>query len=367
MTPHFLREVINQESRGVDIFFKLWYKIKNMPNMPNYSKICQDLLKDLAPRTREIISRRFGFKSGERETLESIGESLSLTRERVRQIEAGGFSKIKQKLGVYEKDVKLIYNYLKGCGGLKKEDVLLAELGGKKFQTHIYFLLSATDFSLRFSEDADFYPFWFVDQKSIDSAKETINFLAEKMAKEKVPSSLKQLYQMAKDKRPLSFQAFSSFIEISKKIEPGIDNFYGLKEWPEVNPRGSKDKAFLALKKEEKPLHFREIALAINKLSFAQERKALPQTVHNELIKDPRFVLVGRGIYALRDWGYEPGYVKDVILNILKEKRRAMSKEDIIKEVLKQRMVKTSTILLNLQDKKQFIRNPENKYTFRVG
>ena len=88
----------------------------------------------------------------------------------------------------------------------------------------------------------------------------------------------------------------------------------------------------------------------------------MPQTVHNELIKDPRFVLVGRGLYALKEWGYEEGQVKDVILKILKEARKPLPKEEILAGVLKQRMVKENTVLLNLNNKKYFLKTPEGKY-----
>ena len=94
-----------------------------------------------------------------------------------------------------------------------------------------------------------------------------------------------------------------------------------------------------------------------------QKRKAvLPQTVHNELIKDPRFVLVGRGTYALQDWGYKPGTVKDVIREILHDNGGTMTREAIVQKTLDQRRVKESTILLNLQDKKYFFRKGEGYY-----
>jgi len=143
-------------------------------------------------------------------------------------------------------------------------------------------------------------------------------------------------------------------LEISKKIQKNSEGFFGLKEWPEINPKGVKDKAFLVFKKEQKPLHFAQVAQLID--------SALPQTVHNELIKDPRFILVGRGIYALREWGYEPGMVKDVILNILKQAKNPLSKEEILQKTLKQRLVKQNTVFLNLSNRKYFLRTGDGRY-----
>ena len=140
----------------------------------------------------------------------------------------------------------------------------------------------------------------------------------------------------------------------------------GLIEWPEIKPRGVKDKAFLVFKKHQKPLHFTDVAGLIDKLEYnLPNKKTYPQTVHNELIKDSRFVLVGRGTYALSEWGYVPGTIKDIIVNVLKEKKEPASKEDIVKEVLSQRLVAKNTVLMNLNNKKHFDKDSNNKYFLR--
>ena len=66
-------------------------------------------------------------------------------------------------------------------------------------------------------------------------------------------------------------------------------------------------------------------------------RRTHPQTVNNELIKDPRFVLIGRGLYALSEWGYEPGTVKDVLVQILKDSGKALRKEDVLQLISERR------------------------------
>jgi len=40
------------------------------------------LVKTLSPRNRDIVSRRFGLKTGNKETLESIGKSYGISRKR---------------------------------------------------------------------------------------------------------------------------------------------------------------------------------------------------------------------------------------------------------------------------------------------
>ncbi len=143
-------------------------------------------------------------------------------------------------------------------------------------------------------------------------------------------------------------------MEVSKKIQKNKEDLFGLKDWPEINPKGIKDRAYLVFKKIEKPLHFAEVANLIEGSQI--------QTVHNELIRDSRFVLVGRGIYALTEWGYYSGQVKDVISKVLKETGKPLTKEEVLERVLKQRLVKENTILLNLSNKNYFLRDPQGRY-----
>jgi len=322
----------------------------------SYSQICSNLLKTLPQKQKEVLSRRFGLAasgSAEKETLESIGQSFGITRERVRQIEEDGLLKLKPQLKTHQKIFWFFKEYLKNSGGLKKEETLLSDLGGKNWQNQIYFLLNLGEDFLRYAETDDFYSFWTLNEDSTLKAKKIISSLSEKLKKIKKPFSVKEIDSLFS----LNKNFLTSCLEISKKIQKNQEGRWGLLDWPEINPRGVKDKALLVFKKENKPLHFKEVASLIP--------KALPQTVHNELIKDPRFVLVGRGVYALREWGYEDGFVKDVIFKTLKEAGKPLSKDKILEKVLKQRLVKENTVLLNLADKKYFTRTTNNFYIIR--
>ncbi len=313
----------------------------------NYQTICHStLLRGLPERTEDVLSRRFGLR-GERETLESIGEAYGITRERVRQIQDDGLRMVERNAQAPEcqKVFKAFTQELKNFGSLKKEDILLADLGGQKFQNQVLFLLTLGKPFQKFSETDDFHAFWTVDKNAFDNAKKSLcSFISE----------------LQKKQRPLALPktVLASYVEISKKVSQGPEGLYGLSNWPEINPRGVKDKAFIVLRKEQKPLHFTEVATLMGK-------DALRQTVHNELIKDPRFVLVGRGLYALREWGYTPGIVREVIANVLKESPNPLEKDKVVAKVLTQRQVKPNTILLNLQNKKYFLKTAEGKYTVR--
>ena len=333
----------------------------------SYQKICQDILKNLSPRTGEVLSRRFGLKTGERETLEAIGQDFGICRERVRQIEGDGFSKIKPKIEKYQKIFQYFTKQLKNYGDLKKEDILLSELGGEKWKSQVYFLLTLGPDLERLGESEDFHSLWTINRNSLKKAQELINSISRKLEKLGKPTALKEICPLVSlDKRFLTSYTespkearwekrfISSTLEISKKIQKNSEDLFGLRDWPEINPRGARDKAYLVFKKAKTPLHFTKVAEFIE--------GALPQTVHNELIRDERFVLVGRGIYALREWGYYPGQVKDVILKILKDERKPLAKEEILEKALKQRLVKENTIFLNLSNTKYFLRDSQGKY-----
>jgi len=332
----------------------------------NYSKICSNLLKDLPERQKVVLSRRFGlnlssappvggWRNGERrETLEFIGKYYGITRERVRQIEREGFLRLKPKTKHHQEAFQYFTNYFKIKGGLKKEDILLEQLGDKKEKNQIYFLLTLGEGFERFAETGDFYPLWATNKNSLVLAQKIIDSSSNLLSKTEKLLTLKDLNRL----HSLSQPVLTSYLEISKEIKKNSEDLFGLKDWPEINPRGIKDKAYLVFKKEKNPLHFTEVANLIE--------STLPQTVHNELIKDYRFVLVGRGIYALKEWGYEEGCVKDIILKVLKENKKFLTKEEILEKVLKQRLVKENTILLNLSNKKYFSKTPEGFFTIKI-
>lgn len=321
----------------------------------NLSQACSGFLSGLSSKQKEIISRRFGLKGGERETLEAIGRNHGITRERVRQIERDGIYFLSSKAEENQKVVKYFKDYLKKQGGVKKEEIALSDLGGEKQKNQAYFMLSLIRGLERFGEKEDFYPFWAFNKNSFSKARDCVNSVYKKLKEDGSPHTLKSLSSFSKI--PSVF--LNSYLEISKKIFKSQENLFGLKDWPEINPRGVKDKAVIAFKKEQKPLHFKNVAQLIG--------SALPQTVHNELIKDPRFVLVGRGVYALNEWGYESGAVKDVIAKVIRENKKPLAKENILKEVLKQRMVKENTVLLNLSNRKYFKRNNRGFYDINTN
>ncbi len=333
----------------------------------NYSAIYASLVKGLSDKTKEVFARRFGIGGKEQETLESIGQTMGVTRERVRQIQDAGFVNIKNgKKEALEKIFKELSSYLKSKGGFRREDLALEDLGGKNEKPYILFLLTLGEQFSRVCEKRDLYSFW----STVDSGEKATNaFLANLVAdlkKQGKPMAKKEFVAQFASKYNLTPIVLNSYLEASKNIKENTEGQIGLVDWPEINPKGVRDKSFLVFQKENKPLHFTKVASLIDSFNYnLPNKKTLPQTVHNELIKDDRFVLVGRGIYALKQWGYNPGTVKDVIVKTIKESADSLTKEVLVQKVLDQRMVAKNTILMNLNDKKLFSRDEKGKYILR--
>jgi len=329
----------------------------------DYSKRVSIILKKIPSRGKEVIGRRFGLsKNGKRETLEAIGESYNLTRERVRQIEREGISLVKkQEIGdIFSQFEKAITTF----GGIKKEDLLISFLGKGGFYNEIFFFLSLNDNLKRNLENKFSYSFWSVKKTESENHLKFINKAIEYLKKTKEPLFIEELYNNLNIKNT-TLPVFQSYIEVSKQIQKNHKGKIGLKDWVEINPRGIKDKAYLVLKEAEKPLHFSEVATLIKNSSFFSSPSIHTATVHNELIKNEKFVLVGRGLYALKEWGYEPGVVKEIITKVLNVAKSPLSKEEILEEVLKKRMVKRHTVLLNLQDKNRFQKDNQGRYIIK--
>lgn len=325
----------------------------------NAIKVSEEFLGALPKRVRDVIERRFGIgKAKDRKTLEAIGTSYGITRERVRQIEAYGLKKLNANDAIKEK--KDVFDALKSellkRGGIVEEEKFLSSLAKtQEEKNNIRFLLTLVEDFKRIKEDEEFSGRWSADEKLASACHETLHRLhkdlegKDPMEDAEIKAKLASIAETSFNQN-LGPDALESWLSVSKRVAKNKLGGWGLIDSPHISPRGVRDLAFLVMKQHGSPMHFSEVTQAIKK---NLSEPAHLQTVHNELIKDDRFVLVGRGLYALREWGYQPGTVKDVIKNILASSG-PLPKEKVIEKVLKERHVKTATILINLQDKRNF-------------
>lgn len=330
--------------------------------------ISKKLLAVLSDRAREVLSRRYGLGTdAKRYTLEAIGEKYSITRERVRQIENFAIGVIKKsdlftKIDPVFAELKRV---MENHGGITHEQEFLESLSkDKSTQNHIHFLMVLSDSFIKMKEDDEFYHRWTVDATMAEKVEASLRRLHKKFNDNDLLSENDLVSAFVAELKEVvgHLQAIEDFarrwIKISKVINSNPLGEWGLSSSPNVKMRGIRDYAYLVLRREGQPLHFTDVARSITKC-FG--RGAHPATCHNELIKDKRFVLVGRGLYALTEWGYQPGIVREVIKQLLATKG-PLSKDDLVREVMKARHVKENTILVNLQNPKFFKKNANGLY-----
>jgi hypothetical protein len=333
------------------------------------ARFVQELVGGLDSRTKNIVLKRFGIDGGRPKTLESLGKSYNITRERVRQIESLALKDLRQ--GTQAKRIarasKLIHGTLTENGGVMEQEALLdAMLGDDKGSASdraaMLFLLALSDEVKRYPDTDQVKTVWASNQAAYEKLSLLLKKIEALFTAHNKPMPLTEVVQkLAGDNGQAHEAEVRAAIMTSKTISKNPFGDFGLLHWSDILPKGVRDKAYLVVRREGKPMHFMQITEKINSTKF-DKRKAYPQTVHNELIKDKRFVLVGRGMYALREWGYTPGTVADVLTEILKEATGPMDRSELLKEVLKRRLVKRNTVLIGLQDKTRFKRVEGQRY-----
>lgn len=319
-------------------------------------KSLEALKKD---RDREILRRRFGIVGGRVQTLEEIGQDLGVTRERVRQIEKAALIRIREQGKHNHELTDQLTVILNTHGGIISFESLMEELSiQSELEPHVGFLVRLNP-AFYFVDKSDHHTYLVLDATVYQERdlKQLYSQLVEVMTDLGKPTKFDVI--MARIDGPHKAEALQQLALTAHNIS-NLDTQWGLSKWPEVNPKSIRDKIYLVLKKSNHPMHFTEIASAISKLK-ANPKIVTTQAVHNELIKDRRFVLIGRGIYALSEWGYKAGTVADIIEEVLKAES-PLPKDQIIERVLARRQVKPSTIVLNLQEKPQFERVSKGVY-----
>ncbi len=330
-------------------------------------QVSKKLLAVLSDRARDVLEKRYGLgKDNEVSTLEAIGQSYGITRERVRQIENYGIQSI-QKADVYQ-EFQAVFDELHEIietlgGGVIAEHMLLDELSDDPAtRNHIYFLLVLGDPFKRSKENPNYSHRWHTDKKIADTVEGALKTVHKSLDRDDLVSESEILERFRNELIDIADRHDETILKrwllISKDIAKNPLGEWGHASSPNVRAKGIRDYAYLAVKRHGSPMHFREVSEAIKELF---DREAHTATCHNELIKDERFVLVGRGLYALTEWGYSAGVVKDVLMDILKT-HGPLTREEIIDKVRKERYVKDNTIVVNLQDAAIFKRLSNGSY-----
>lgn len=340
--------------------------------------ILEEIFKDLSDREKKILNWRYGLDGQARKTLEEIGGEFKITRERVRQIENLALKKVKSNASQNSQLRPIefvVVKTLEDHGGAMTEEHLLEKILVAPGENPR--VVAATKFFLRqllkhrieeLPEGEHWKEAWKIPNASLEFVGQTLIWLHQFLNNHSTPLPWEKLWTLlqaepyfVEHKDKLDEKIVHAYLRLSKRLHTNPFNEWGLIEWKTITLKRMTDRIYLVLKKESKPLHFVEIAKKINELGL-DKKSANPATIHNELILDKKYVLVGRGIYALTEWGYKPGVVADVIAQVIKEAGKALTKAEIIQRVLKHRLVKESTIALALMNKSRFSKLPNNEY-----
>lgn len=379
-------------------------------------EIINNLFNELSERERDVLIRRYGLYTGGKETLESIGSAHNLTRERIRQIETTGVKKLQQleNLENYVNSLKkIIYQLLEEHGGMMEKHYLLdilvrfsvngfksENINESKHKNYLNFLITKL-LAKEFEELTNSKYFMNVYKLKFQDIEHLEEILVELLTKinekdrifttEEIINLIYELesYKRHQEKLNINYnldisKAFKSnlyqenidlinrnkvlysLLKAAKDLHQNKFGHWGLRDSRKITPKTINDKIYLILKRHNQPMHFAEIADKINEINF-DNKKANAATVHNELILDDNYVLVGRGLYGLKERGYNKGTVADVITEILAEEKKPITRDEIIARVLAKRMVKKATIILALMNKDKYLKMDNNKYFLKAS
>lgn len=379
--------------------------------LPFPSEFIEKTLRALPKRAQEVIKRRFGLETGEKETLEQVGRSFKITRERARQIEKSTIKKIQEDnasdVSAFD---EFFLNLINEDGGVAEQDFFIrqaADFFAKNYQAkdvvkekrNIILILFISKKIKRKQTGENLKDIFYVDGAALKAAQDLISAAARILKTENRAISENELYakinleflnnksssDLPDSGKEGSFDAFSpqnsvnnlgqknitsavfgSYIRSASELGENYFGQWGMNRWPVISPKNTRDKAYLALFCQKKPMHFKEIAELIAGIWGDKKKPVMAETVHNELIKDKRFVLAGRGVYALSEWGYEKGTVRDIIIKIMTASDVPMSREEIVEKISAKRLVKHGTVVLNLKDEKTFEKTAEGNYKLKV-
>lgn len=335
------------------------------------SKVTRSLVSGLSDRAQDVITSRYGLGgSTEVETLESIGDRYGITRERVRQIESSALGDMQEsdifasQAGAFS-ELEDVFHVL---GVIVPETHLLEHISSRgSTQNHVTLLLDLDDVFMRERSNDHFHHRWHIDARVASAVHDALQNLHQSLSMDELISEEKMVQRLLShiDDMPSdhthhldNHEVLRRWLSLSKKVDRNPLGEWGHAESPNIQVKGVRDYAYLVIRKHGSPLHFREVTKEIERLF---DKEAHEATTHNELIKDDRFVLVGRGLYALKEWGYMTGVVREVIEKILR-RDGPLTREEVIDKVLKERYVKPNTVVVNLQNEDQFTKTENGKY-----
>lgn len=341
-------------------------------SMVNISDLINGLMIVLSEKEKFIIEKRYSLNESQKMTLENIGKKFSVTRERIRQIEKNALRKLERNVNntplceITSNAIELLTK----TGGICSVDrlvSLLQKASGLKQTVNKDSLKLAIELEKEIyavSNTIAFKPY-FKFQEIKDSDMRKVCKLANSIlnAENSVMSFSDICKRILKETKQVNLtnDFIKSCLYMDRSLKIINDDSVGLSKWRSINPKTLRDKISFVLGESKEPMHYLDISKSIIDHTF-DKKNVNTQAVHNELIRHNGFVLIGRGIYALKEWGYTQGTVCDVIKAVLRTHGQ-LTRDEIVDKVLQKRKVKRITILLNLKNKPDFIKVGRNHYS----
>ncbi len=330
--------------------------------------IVEDLLKNLNEREKEVIKRRFGLENRERETLESIAKDFGITRERVRQIQNRALNKLIKIINENKKISDFVENskaFLEPLGFreenrfykvlIQEKIVFEDEINYLKFiltyHQKIYYHPEDNELRSFYSKERDIALFinhilkkiniYFLENyDKVFEEKEIFDIINKELKAHFEEIKREDIYEILRILKFLYKDPFGKWGFVSNSL---------------IVPQSLKNKLIAILETEKKPMHFSEIYEKLKEISTIEEeflhinwkKDYSVESIKNELIKHPDFVLVGRGIYALKKWGFLEGTSFDIIKSFILSKKEVELSE-LYEFIKNQRILKPTTLSIYL-------------------
>lgn len=385
-----LLKIKNIGRKSIDYFFQVKQKIREefgilpdikpvenvdfpmpkQPQIPANQLIALLLSRCGNDKAKEIIKKRYGLINGERQTLEEIGESYGITRERIRQIQAKALKNMKHPISVAKKPLlELMEKILFQNGGLlsaEEADIKVPEALGGMIDDGSSVLDLLCDLELiqscRIGDIVIYSPLF--DGVKLDILSEKI---IASVKKEDLGLDVLSIVKKIELFKKITDDRFDpqSFVFRYCRTDPRIEEiglasaspetifkhytsgYFAKKSWVVLMKR--------VLEQEQMPLHFTEITNKVNDLMGNSERQVDVRRAHSIMIEDEAFAHSGvNGTYGLTAWGLRKELTPQLIEECMKKAGFPLHWKQIYNYVSKYKNTKPANITTCLETNRLF-------------
>ncbi len=279
-------------------------------------------------RTKEVIQRRYGLVSGEKETLEEIGTKYGLTRERIRQIQVKAKKRLNHLTNLSKKPIINIVEDLIRNNGWIISDVEADKLIPTVFRGLNFDGSSLLDLlkDLGWIQNHEIGDVLYYSPKF---GKVLLGNLMDSiikiLKKKQLPLRIDEIIEEHEELKKINIENFNAtnFVlrscHIDPRIEEKVSGRYGLYIQSNRTMNLWVPLMVQVLETEETPLHFTEISEKVNDLLLDTSHKLDQRRAHAILVQKNIFAHVGiRGMYGLTSWGLRKESTTELVTEYIK-------------------------------------------------